>query len=83
MNKRTKIVRDTLMYIWNTNWDEFCMNIFEFEYATAEDHKKNWVSKYKNAWQNNASNLFTMLDNDKMNRITDLARERYGDIDGV
>jgi len=83
MNDRTRIVIDTLMYIWNTNWDEFCLTVFGFEYNTAEDHRKEWVSKYLNAYQNNSANLFALLDSNNMDKITEAAKERYGEINGV
>jgi len=83
MNNRTKIVRDTLMYIWNTGWNQFCMDIFEVELETAPNHKKLWLEKYRVAYSENPASLFALLDYDNMNKITDAARIKYGDVNGV
>jgi hypothetical protein len=83
MNNRTKIVRDTLMYIWNTSWPDFCMDIFEVDLETAPNHKKLWLERYKLAYNENPASLFAILDYDNMNKISDAAKLKYGDIDGI
>tara|TARA_R110000751_G_scaffold96570_1_gene188390 strand:- start:57 stop:302 length:246 start_codon:yes stop_codon:yes gene_type:complete len=80
MNKETQIVRNTLMYIWNTEWNEFCQMIFDINYIEAEDHKKEYLHKYMLAYSQNPAQLFAILDYDNMNKITIAAKEKYGEI---
>ena len=70
MNNRTKIVRDTMMYCWNTDWKTFCMDIL-------------WLEKYRLAWSENPASLFALLDYDNMNKLTDAAKAKYGDVNGI
>tara|TARA_R110002074_G_scaffold74752_1_gene171090 strand:- start:353 stop:613 length:261 start_codon:yes stop_codon:yes gene_type:complete len=83
MDDRTKIVKDTMMYIWNVDWTTFCADIFEVELATAENHKKLWLEKYRYAWRENPASLFSLLDVDNMNRLTAAAKAKYGDVNGI
>lgn len=83
MNDRTRIVRDTMMYCWNTDWRTFCAVIFEVDLETAENHKKLWLEKYKYAWKENPASLFSLLDHDNMNRLTVAAKAKYGDVNGI
>jgi len=80
MNKETQIVRNTLLFIWNTSWNEFCQIVFDVDYSTTEDHKKQYLEKYLNAYSQDPASLFAILDYDKMDRITEAAKEKYGEV---
>ena len=80
MNKETQIVRNTLLYIWNISWEEFCQTVFDVDYSTAEDHKKEYLAKYLEAYSENPASLFALLDYGKMDRITEAASEKYGEV---
>tara|TARA_R100001082_G_C4233566_1_gene104281 strand:- start:137 stop:382 length:246 start_codon:yes stop_codon:yes gene_type:complete len=77
MNKETQIVRNTLLFIWNTSWNEFCQIVFDVDYSTTEDHKKQYLEKYLNAYSQDPASLFAILDYDKMDRITEAAKEKF------
>ena len=78
MNRETQIVRNTLLYIWNITWQEFCQTVFDVDYSTAEVHKKQYLEKYYLAFEGNPANLFAILDYDKMDIITEAAVKKYG-----
>tara|TARA_R100001015_G_scaffold446_1_gene133 strand:- start:204 stop:485 length:282 start_codon:yes stop_codon:yes gene_type:complete len=78
MNRETQIVRNTLLFIWNTSWEEFCQVVFDVDYSTAEDHKKQYLEKYLNAYSQDPASLFAILDYDKMDIITEAAVKKYG-----
>tara|TARA_R100001530_G_scaffold134746_1_gene110241 strand:- start:1136 stop:1381 length:246 start_codon:yes stop_codon:yes gene_type:complete len=80
MNKETQIVRNTLLYIWNTSWNEFCQLVFDVDYRTAENHKKEYLAKYHEAYGDDPARLFALLDYDKMDIITEAAKEKYGEV---
>ena len=80
MNRETRIVRNTLLFIWNTSWNEFCQIVFDVDYSIAEDHKKKYLEKYLRAYTRNPASLFAILDYDKMDKITEAAKEKYGEV---
>ena len=80
MNRETQIVRNTLLFIWNTSWNEFCQIVFDVDYSATEDHKKQYLEKYLNAYSQDPASLFAILDYDKMDKITEAAKERYGEV---
>ena len=79
ISEETKIVRNTLLWIWNTEWSDFVKVVFDVDWSESPDHEKEYLSKYQHMWQNNAAELFASLDYGKMNRITAAAKEKYGD----
>ena len=83
MNEHTKIVRNTLMWIWNTDWATFAEVVFDVDVNAAPDHKLEYLARYNRARIENPANLFAMLDYEKMDRITGAAKVKYGDDDGI
>ena len=83
MDDRTKIVKDTMMYIWNVDWATFCIDIFEEDLNTCENHRKLYLEKFRYAWRENPASLFSLLDVDNMNKLTAAAKAKYGDVNGV
>ena len=73
-----KIVRNTLMWIWNVDWATFAERVFDVDISTAPDHKLEYLARYNDARRTNPANLFAMLDYDKMMRITEAAAQKYG-----
>ena len=80
MNTKTEIVRNTLMWIWNVNWATFAKEVFDVDITTAPEHRLNHLAKFNEARINNPAELFAMLDFEKMNRITEAADMKYGDV---
>ena len=80
MNKETQIVRNTLLYIWNTSWGDFCQTVFDVDYFTAEDHKKQYLEKYLKVYSQDPAQLFALLDYDNLDKITEAAKEKYGEV---
>ena len=78
MNRDTKIVRNTLMWIWNTDWATFAEVVFDVDVNTAPDHKLEYLKKFNEARIENPANLFALLDYEKMDRITTAAKSKYG-----
>jgi len=78
MNRDTKIVRNTLMWIWNIDWRTFADVVFDVDIDTAPDHRLEYLAKYNEARITDPSNLFAMLDYEKMDKITAAAAEKYG-----
>jgi hypothetical protein len=83
MNDRTRIVRDTMMFCWNVSWHQFCLEIFSVDLNTAPNHKIMYLEKYKVAWSENPASLFALLDYDNMNKITNAAKAKYGEVKGI
>ena len=79
LSKETKIVRNTLMLIWNTEWTDFVKVVFDVDWSESPDHEKEYLVKYMVMWQTDAAQLFAHLDYGKMDRITAAAKEKYGD----
>ena len=79
MSDNTKIVRNTLMWIWNTDWATFAEIVFNVDIHTAPDHKIQYLAKYNTARIENPANLFALLDYEKMDIITHAADMKYGD----
>ena len=71
------------MYCWNVDWGTFCMDIFEVDLETAPRHKILYLEKYRAAWSENPASLFALLDYDNMNKLTDAAKAKYGDVNGI
>jgi len=80
MNRETQIVRNTLLFIWNTSWNEFCQIVFDVDYSIAEGHKKQYLEEYLNAYIEDPARFFAILDYDKMDKITEAAKEKYGEV---
>ena len=80
MNKETQIVRNTLLWIWNTEWAEFCQTIFDINWNEAKNHEKEYLHKYYEVWQHNPAQLFALLDYDNIDKITNAATKRYGEV---
>tara|TARA_R110000751_G_scaffold274656_1_gene375545 strand:- start:32 stop:298 length:267 start_codon:yes stop_codon:yes gene_type:complete len=83
MDDRTKIVKDTMVYIWNVDWATFCMDVFQVDVNTAPNHRLLYLQKFKYAWRENPASLFSLLDVDNMNRITAAAKAKYGEVNGI
>jgi hypothetical protein len=81
MKEETKIVRNTLMWIWNVDWATFAEVVFDVDINTAPDHKLEYLTKYNEARIANPADLFALLDYDKMDRITTAAAEKYRDVE--
>ena len=78
MNRQTEIVRNTLMWIWNTDWATFAEVVFDVDVNTAPDHKLEYLKKFNEARIENPANLFALLDYKKMDKITQAAVDKYG-----
>ena len=78
MNINTIIVKNTLTWIWNTDWATFAKVVFDVDVNTAPDHKLEYLKKFNEARITNPADLFAMLDYKKMDKITTAASERYG-----
>lgn len=73
-----KIVRNVMLWLWNTDWPVFAYQVFNVVIDEAPDHKLQYLQRYKDMWSENPANLFSALDYDKMMRITDRAAQKYG-----
>lgn len=83
MNDRTKIVRDTMMFVWNVSVRECIMTIFDKDISNMPEYELVYLKKYIDVIRCNPAQLFAMLDYDKMNNLTNAAKEKYGDINGI
>ena len=80
ISEETKIVRNTLMWIWNVSWVEFAKKVFDVDWENAPKHKRDYLQKFK-VWQiSDPAELFAQLDYGKMNRVTAAAKEKYGKV---
>ena len=78
-SEETTIVRNTLMWIWNVSWEEFVEKVFDVDWESAPDHKRDYLQKFKVWKMDNPAELFAQLDYGKMNRVTAAAKEKYGE----
>ena len=68
-----------MLWIWNTEWEDFARIVFDVDWAESPDHEKQYLSRYQEMWSSNPAQLFSALDYGKMNRITGAAHTKYGD----
>jgi hypothetical protein len=78
ISEETKIIRNTLLWIWNTEWSDFVKIVFDVDWSESPDHEKEYLARYMDMWQTDAAQFFATLDYEKMNKITAAAKEKYG-----
>lgn len=78
-SEETTTVRNTLLWIWNTDWAEFVKVVFDIDWGNSPSYEQEYLQKYRDIWLHNPANLFSALDYGKMNKITAAAKEKYGE----
>ena len=73
-----KIINDYHMYLWNTDGDTLVEVLFDEKYSDMEEHRQQYVEKFRQTLAQDPSRLWSMLDNDKRQQLIDAVTEKYG-----
>ena len=72
-----EIVNKFMQYMYNTSAMDGVGMLFEQPYHEMEDHRKQYVQKFIDNW-NDVGRIWGMLDDNKRQQLMDAMKEKYG-----